>query len=109
MECKCGYNYARAALEHAKKRGAKRDAPYDSYAVVNDKDYRRFIRLEADFLAAPDRESQWKAFSRSSRYVGSLMVCPRCGMYLFLKPKASEAVFLQVEPQAMPDAREHAR
>ena len=59
---------------------------FESYAVVNDKYYRMFIRSEIKEVHANDKEKKQAAIARSSSYVGSLFECPQCSRILLIKP-----------------------
>lgn len=71
MKCRCGFNFAKARLLNGKH-------AYESFALVNDKDYRRFLRAEMKVLQAPDNASKSAAIARCAKYVGTVMKCPRC-------------------------------
>ena len=79
MQCKCGYCFAQERLKGNSQ-------AFESYAVVNNKNYRLFIRSEIKAVQASDREKRLAAIARSSRHVGSLLECPQCSRILLLKP-----------------------
>lgn len=78
MRCKCGYSFSQEVL-------GKDACGRQSYAVINDKHYRAFIRMEAKVLQARGEEKQ-RAIARSAKYVGSLHECPQCSRLLLVRP-----------------------
>lgn len=79
MKCTCGFDFMTARLTKGK------DA-YESYAIVNDKHYRRFLRAELKALQAPDSAAKLDAIARSAKYVGTVMKCPRCSRIQIADP-----------------------
>ena len=75
MECKCGFSF------HS---GRLRD--YESYALVRDKDYRKFLRAESETLKCTKSEHTIAAVARSSRYVGTVFACPVCNRIILVLP-----------------------
>ena len=92
MRCLCGYKFS------PRSEGAP---PYESYAIVDNKDYGKFIKLETKITHATDGSAALAAISRSSMYVGSLLECPKCSRLLLLKPVGSssgrDVIFYQRE------------
>ncbi len=80
MRCKCGYDFARHMI--------KRKRSGQSFAVVNYKDYRAFVKLETKVLQARGSDARLRAIARSSEYVGCLHQCPECSRLLLLQPSA---------------------
>jgi len=68
MICPCGYSFARAALEKPR--------PYKSFALIDDQQYGRFLRAETKAVVSKDLGDLAKA----ARYVGTLKICPECGI-----------------------------
>ncbi|GMV99798.1 MAG: hypothetical protein AMXMBFR84_09370 [Candidatus Hydrogenedentota bacterium] len=97
MTCSCGYNYVMASL---KAQQSNRPRPYKTYMVVADEDHMKYIRAEKKWLEAKGKEAKLKALSRSARYTGSLMECPKCGRFSLVKPQNEdecEALILAAE------------
>ncbi len=91
MQCNCGFCFSPESLA-----GAKRG--FDSYAVINDRAYRRFIKLELAAMASSevgDMVTYLSLLARASKYVGSIRVCPKCYRLLFVRPgtRQNECVF----------------
>lgn len=68
MNCVCGYCFSTAALEKPK--------PYRSFAIIDDAKYRYFLRAEVKAYTSRDLGD----IAKASRYVGTLMLCPHCGV-----------------------------
>ena len=81
MRCTCGYDFAQQML-----RGSR---AIQSFAVVNDRDYQTFLKLEMKVLRKPQgSDARLRAIARSSEYVGSLNICPKCSRLLLSQPGA---------------------
>lgn len=81
MRCHCGYDFARQM-----RRGGRTDR---SFAVIHREDYQTFLKLEAKVLRARrGSDARLRAVARSSEYVGSLHLCPKCSRLLLLQPGA---------------------
>jgi len=80
MRCRCGYSFSRAATRQRKK--------FESFAVVNDRDYRAFLKLEIKASRARSDDARLRALASSAGYVGNLLECPECSRVLLLKPSA---------------------
>lgn len=93
MTCKCGYRFAEEALAALE---GKRSQEYESYLVVNDRDYRTFLKKEVAARQARGL-ARTKALLRSARYAGQLLECPQCSRYLLIKPKTFELAVLARE------------
>ena len=70
MQCKCGYNFNEHALDESR--------PYNSYAVIHDKDYPRFMKWEVRSAKSRTKKNKLAALAHSAQYVGSLQECPIC-------------------------------
>jgi hypothetical protein len=88
MHCKCGYDFAKAALKSIQEGCEK----YESYAAIGDEDYRKFIKLESKALAAADKKAKLKFIARSAEFAGVVSICPNCSRLHFIKPKTFELV-----------------
>ena len=82
MQCQCGYDFVQERINMS----TGDSEAFDSYAVVNDKYYRMFIRSEIKAVQARDKAKKQAAIARSSTYVGSLFACPQCSRIVLLKP-----------------------
>lgn len=65
MRCKCGHVF-------------EQEADHESYALVNDKDYVKFLVAEIEVQQCADEEARQAAIARSSQYVGFVLECPKC-------------------------------
>jgi hypothetical protein len=88
-QCQCGYTFAYATPFGRRK--------FKSFAVVNDKDYQRFLKSEVKVLAALNAEAKMRAIAKSSQYVGALMECPECKRVLLTLPDQSPRAYYPVE------------
>ena len=78
MRCRCGFDFAQAKI-HSRPQ-------FESYAVINDRDYLTFIRLESEALGIADEETALGALAKSSEYAGSMLECPKCSTVLLVPP-----------------------
>jgi len=87
MNCSCGFNFA---LHRAN------DGELESYAVVSDKKYQKFLKREMKVLKAPqdDPEKRFRLIFKSSRLIGSLQRCPDCSRYCLHLPGQEETIIL---------------
>ena len=91
MQCKCGFCFTPEMLSANRRE-------FDSYAVINDKAYQRFVKRELEVVVArndPDPDAHAHAVARASQYVGSIMVCPKCSRLLFLRPGTRSGEFVR--------------
>ena len=65
MRCKCGHVF-------------DQNADHESYALVNDKDYPKFLVTEMEVHQCTDEDARKAALARSSQYVGFVLECPKC-------------------------------
>jgi hypothetical protein len=89
MRCKCGYVFSGEVGDP--------DWKYESFAVIRDRDYQAFLKLEMRVLGSKGEQAMMRAIAHSSRLVGSLTECPQCSRTLFLKPGAADVVFFRRE------------
>lgn len=88
LHCKCGYRFA--VSKPARRRS------FQSFAVICDKHYERFLSIESRVLAATNEKEKMRAIAQASELVGSLFVCPECGRLTFRSPGGkSKAYYLQ--------------
>ena len=87
--CKCGYFFSLTET------GSKRK--FESFAIVSDRDYQRFLRAENRVLRAKDEHAYFRAIGRSAELVGSLFECPDCGRILLTKPGGNPEAFYMKE------------
>jgi len=80
MRCTCGYLY--------ENRLPAKQREFASYVVVDDKDYRKFLRSEIKAVNAPTEKAKLAALWKSSTYIGMLRICPKCSKLLFMHPDA---------------------
>ena len=86
--CKCGYVFSNTPSIRARK--------FESFAVVNNRSYQRFLKAEVVVLGAADGIAKLLAIGRSSKLIGSLLECPDCGRFvLYLPGGSSEAFYLR--------------
>ena len=73
-----------------------RSRMFESFAVVSDKSYKKFLKAELSISAAVGDVAKLWGIARASQHVGSLFQCPDCGRFLFAKPGGrAEALFLK--------------
>jgi hypothetical protein len=86
--CKCGYVFSNMTPIRSRR--------FRSFAVVNEKDYKRFLRAEIRVLRAAGLQARLRAIARSCKLIGSLRECPACGRFLFITPgERSETFFMR--------------
>src|SRR5438045_1700101 len=90
--CKCGYVFA---VEKPSK-----ERSFDSFAVIRDKEYKRFLKSEMAVLESTSKEAKLKAIATSSGYVGSIMECPDCGRFRFTVPGGKSSVITYIRENA---------
>ncbi len=91
MECKCGYSFAEKALQDFPRE-------FESYGIVADADYQRFLKSELKLIQQRRGSKQYyKAFGKSAELMGSLLECPDCGRLLLLRPGAACKEFYMLE------------
>lgn len=83
--CRCGNTFSLAAPLGRRT--------FNSFAVVNDKVYSRFLRAESRVLLATETASKARAVASASVFVGSLLECPECGRLLLRKPNRTSVAF----------------
>jgi DNA-directed RNA polymerase subunit RPC12/RpoP len=76
--CECGYNFAKGHID-----GSLRE----SYALIHSDDYLRVMKKEHLLTLESRRKRRLKMIAESSEWVGSLMECPECGIFLLVKPQ----------------------
>lgn len=87
MHCKCGYFFMDIEAKLA-------DPPaYPSFAVVNDTEYKKFLKHEVKGYQASSDKKKFKALAKAARYVGSLYICPKCARLAWLRPDAEGLEF----------------
>jgi len=91
MTCKCGYEFSKQILADLR---SKKETALESYAVVPDRSYRKFIKRETKVLAAKGDKARAKAIGKSARFVGTMLVCPECGRWAVSLPDRDEVTFL---------------
>jgi len=89
MRCKCGYSFSNEV--------SGPDRKFESFAVIRDRDYRVFIKSETRVLASKGSDAKLRALARSSKFVGSLMECPKCLRAIFSEPGGANLVIFQRE------------
>jgi len=78
MKCRCGYNFAQNAVEEKRA--------FRSFAVIDDRDYKKLLESEIKIKNVNETESRLKAIAESSTLVGWLLECPRCKRVLLQVP-----------------------
>lgn len=99
MLCECGYRYSNQTGTRAE--------PYKSYALVDDKDYQKFLEMEVKIHQLDDGPAKWRAVARASGQVGRLLECPQCSRLLLIKPGANSpgcAPVFYIKEEARPPA-----
>ena len=80
MTCKCGQHLA------------NKDFEFESYAVIADVNYERFLESEVKVLSSKRRRERLRHIRRSAEYVGSLVRCPGCERLALVLPGREPAV-----------------
>lgn len=68
MKCLCGYLFA--AVEQNTD---------NDFALIRNRDYQSFLKLEQRVLAAKTEEESLSPIAKSARLVGNVKECPECG------------------------------
>jgi hypothetical protein len=69
---------------------------FESFAVINDRNYERLVKAEVGVLSAVGEAAKLRAIFRASKLVGSLLGCPDCGRFLLVTPGGTaEALYLR--------------
>jgi hypothetical protein len=76
-KCECGFDFAKAPLAGRR---------VESYATIRDRDFEKVIRKEQAVLSEGEPERKAALIADVAKSVGSLMKCPACGTWLFLRP-----------------------
>ena len=88
MWCRCGYCFYSADI---------RKRVHQSYLIVCDTDWRKFLKSELAYLECTDQESKLAAISRSSKYTGHAKICPSCECLRLVLPKNDYVFYYQYE------------
>ncbi|MBI1317789.1 MAG: hypothetical protein GC168_02425 [Candidatus Hydrogenedens sp.] len=87
MRCVCGFNFALFLADGGE---------LESYAVVSDAKYQKFLKREMKVLEAPEgSKKKYRRLFKSSQLIGSLQRCPECGSYRLLLPEEGGVVHLE--------------
>lgn len=78
MKCPCGYDFALNAV--AEKR------EFRSFAVINDKDYRKVLDSEIKIYATSATAFKLEMIAQATKLVGWLLECPKCKRVLLQIP-----------------------
>ena len=85
MHCRCGHK-----VVHAKEKNM-------SYVVVDNCDYKKFIKSEKKVLEAKNSELKLDAIANSAQYIGNLYICPECDRLIFVPPHGDETLYYRKE------------
>lgn len=97
MQCKCGHEFVHAVG------GKATEELRSSYALIADRDYRKFLKLELKALQADTAAKRRAAILKSSKFVGFAMDCPKCKRLVIYRPEADRVQFYVVDhAQAKP-------
>ena len=77
MKCKCGYRFAFTS--------SLKEREFETFAVIRSKNYRKVLALETRIGRSPNGEKRLSLLAKASRYVDSLIECPRCSRLLFVR------------------------
>jgi hypothetical protein len=75
MLCRCGFNFS-----------DEKECGFETYAVVQDEDYRKFLKAEMKAVACKSGDSRLAAIAHASQYVGTAYACPACDRLTLLLP-----------------------
>lgn len=94
MRCVCGYDFTDDVLRSVRERGAK---GHDSYLLVHDRDFKKFIRHEVKWAAsaaAKDKDGALRSIAKAAKYAGGVHVCPECArLHLWAPGMEKQAVY----------------
>jgi hypothetical protein len=77
-KCQCGFDFAEARVTG---RGL------ESYAVIRDREYQTVLRKECVILSEKDAQRKMALIGKAAEGIGSLVLCPECGTWLFTQPR----------------------
>lgn len=75
--CTCGFDFVRGQLD---------GVDIESYAAIPDDDYVDIIKSDAAALAEQDESRKLEMIGERATRVGTIKVCPTCGMLYFSRP-----------------------
>ena len=71
MQCKCGYDFLQDKM-------CKEPRESISYALIDDRDYSRFLSREMKVKTTRGKQKKLRAIAEASTFIGALLECPRC-------------------------------
>ncbi len=77
-KCKCGFDFAKARVNGHR---------LESYAVIRDREYQTVLRKECVILSEKDAQRKMALIGQAAEGIGSLVLCPECGAWLFTQPR----------------------
>jgi uncharacterized protein with PIN domain len=91
MTCKCGYSFVKSTLNALEK---DKEEPHDSYAVINDKQYKKFSKAERMIWEhRKDKDKKLNVIAKAAQYVGNMMFCPECNRLVITLPENEETLY----------------
>ncbi len=75
--CTCGFDFVKGQLD---------GVDIESYAAIPDDCYADIIQSEAAMAAEQDESRQLEMMAEGATRVGTIKVCPDCGMLCFSRP-----------------------
>lgn len=99
MICPCGYSFSVEPPEFKRT--------YESWVVVNDRDYPEFLAREVEVLkSAVKGEEQLARIAQAAALTGCVNECPRCArLYLSLPGRESSWFYLRESRWRYPSER----
>ncbi len=89
--CPCGYEFAIG--------GKLRDRPFESFAVIQDRNYKKFLRSEYKALQAESENLKMRQIARSAKLAGALIECPqRLGLIFILPDDSTPRYYSRMTP-----------
>ncbi len=87
MQCMCGHEFVHAVG------GRATEEFRSSYALISNRDYRKFLKLEMKALQADTAAKRRAAILKSSKFAGFAMDCPKCGRLVMYRPEGDQVEF----------------
>ena len=92
MICKCGYSFAKDRLE------GNWDA-FRSYLVVDNRDYKQFMKAEVKaWEKGASKDGRLRAIAKAAQYAGNMLECPEYGQIGVSLPRTNEVWSLTRNP-----------
>ena len=88
--CKCGFDFTQGHLD---------GRAIESYAAIPHEEYGKIIESEAAIAAEEDEDRRYRMIAEGATRIGTVKVCPLCGVLLFSRPHSSEFEWFRPETE----------